>query len=56
MATKMCVLGLIVFDRPSVAGAVLQTPLLLIDSFILTDPFPQNLQNIFTPKLLELGT
>ena len=54
-----------IINRPGVAGAVLQTPLLLrregafvthlfIDT--LTDPFPPNLQNIITPKPLELGS
>ena len=47
-----------VVNRPGVAGAVLQTPSSLINSLIdsLTDPFPQNLQNIITPEPLELGT
>ena len=40
------------FDRPGVAGAVLQTPPLLIDW--VTQPFPPYIQNIITPKLLEL--
>ena len=40
-------------NTPEVAGAVLQIALSLIDS--LTDPFPKNLQNIITPKTLELG-
>ena len=42
-----------VFNRPGVAGAVLQIPLSLIKSHY---PFPPNLQNIFTPKPYELGT
>ena len=39
--------------RPGVAGAFLQTHLLLIKLLInsLTDPFPPNLQEIITPKL-----
>ena len=43
-----------VINRPGVAGAVLQTPLSNIQS--LSDPFPPNLQNIITPKTLELGS
>ena len=39
---------LMIFNRPGVARAVLQTPLLLIHS--LTDPFPPNLQNIIARK------
>ena len=42
------------FNRPGVAGAVIQTPLLLIKLF--ADPFPPNLQNIINPKPFELGT
>ena len=40
---------LFVFNRPGVAGAVLQTPLSLIHSIIhkVTRPFPSNLQNTF---------
>ena len=46
------------FNRPGVAGGVLQTPPSFIDSFIqrVSDPFPHNLQNIITPKPFELGT
>ena len=36
-----------IINRPGEAGAVLQSPLSLIQS--VTDPFPQNLQNILTP-------
>ena len=36
------------FNRPGVAGAVLQTPLLLIK--LLIQPCPPNLHNIITPK------
>ena len=43
-----------IFTRPSVAGAVLQTPPSLIQS--ASDPFPPNLQNTITPKPLELRT
>ena len=45
-------------NRPSVAGAVLQTPPWLIHSFIhwLSHPFPPNLQDIINPKPLELGS
>ena len=41
-----------IFNRPGVAGAVLQSPLLLIDSFIkaVRDPFPPSLQNIINPN------
>ena len=42
-----------VFNRPGVAGAVLQSPSsLIINSLIdsLTDAFPPDLQNISTPK------
>ena len=41
-----------IFNRPGVAGAVLQTRLLLLNSLIqsVNDPFPQNLHNIITPK------
>ena len=44
-----------IFNRPGVAWADLQSPQLLSDWFIdsLSDPFPQNLQNIITTKLLE---
>ena len=43
-----------VFKRPGVAGSVLQTLPLLIKS--LSHPFPPDLQNITTPKPLELGS
>ena len=41
------------FNRPGVAGAVLQTPLLQTEllAYSLTDPFPPNLQNIIILKL-----
>ena len=47
-----------IINRPGVAGAVLQSPLLLIHSFNnwFSDPFPPNLQNIRTPKPEELGS
>ena len=40
------------FNRPSVAGAVLSTPLSLINLFIdsLGDPFVQNIQDTVYPK------
>ena len=41
-----------IINRPGVAGVVLQTPLSLIKS--VTDAFPPNLQNIRTPKHLEI--
>ena len=44
-----------IFNRLCVAGAVLQTPLSLIHSFI-NDPYPPNLQNTITLKPLELWT
>ena len=42
---------ILIINRPGVAGAVLQTPPLLINSFIqaLIWPCPPNLQNIITP-------
>ena len=45
-----------IINRPREAGAVLRTPLSLINSLIQTQshPFPPNLQNIINP--LELGT
>ena len=43
-----------IFNRPAVAGAVLKTPPSLIKS--LSDPFPPDLQNIISPKPLELGS
>ena len=42
-----------IFNRPGVAGAVLQTASSFIDS--LSYSFPHNLQNSINPKLLELG-
>ena len=44
-------------NRPSVAGAVQQTPSLLIHSLIesVNNPFPPNLQNIITPKPYKKG-
>ena len=41
------------FNRPGVAGAVLQTASSFTDS--VGDPFVPNLQNTFIPKPLELG-
>ena len=54
---KKCYSALI-FNRPGVAGAVLQSPSLLINSFIesVSHPFPPNLQNNITPKSKELGS
>ena len=45
-----------VFNRPGVAGAVLQTASSFIHSLInsVNDPFPPNLQGIKNPKPLEL--
>ena len=42
-----------ILNRPSVAGAVLQTPPSIIKS--VTDPFPPDIPNIISPKPLELG-
>ena len=42
------------FNRPSVAGAVQQTPSSLTDR--VTHPFPPNMHNTINPKPLELGT
>ena len=46
------------FNRPGVAGATLQSFVSLIHSLSqwVSDPFLPNLQNIFKPKLLELGS
>ena len=41
-----------IINRPGVAGVVLQTPPSLIKS--VTDAFSPNLQNIITPKPLEI--
>ena len=43
-----------IFNRPGVAGAVLQTPSWLSDW--LSHPFPPNLQDIINLKHLELGS
>ena len=45
------------FNRPCVAGAVLQSASWFIDSLIqsVIQPFPPNLQNIINPKPEELG-
>ena len=45
-------------NRPGVAGAVLQTPLPLLNSFIdsLTCPFPPKVHSTFTLKPYGLGT
>ena len=47
-----------VFNRPGVAGAVLQSPPLVTDWFIdlLSHHFPPYLQTIITTKPLELGS
>ena len=47
-----------IFNRPGVAGAVLQTPLQLIHSliYLLSHTLVQNIQDTFTPKPQELGT
>ena len=42
------------FNRPGVAKAVLQTPVLLIKS--LSQPFPPDIQQTFIPKPLKLGS
>ena len=49
-------LGRVIFNRPGVAGDVLQTALSLINWLIgwVTDPFPPNVHNIRNPKPLEL--
>ena len=44
----------VLINRPGVARAVLKTPSLLIKS--LSHPFPPDLQNMMTPKPLELGS
>ena len=44
----LLLLVVILFNRPGVAGAVLQTPLSPIHS--VSDPFPPNLQATFNPK------
>ena len=46
-----------IFNRPGVAGAVLQTPWSFNDLLIqsASHTFPPNLENIITPKPLELG-
>ena len=45
-----------IFKIPGVAGAVLQTVLSFINYLIhsVRQPFPPDLQNIITPKPLEL--
>ena len=43
-----------IINRPGVAGAVLQSPPLLIDS--VSQPFPPNLQNTINHKPKELGS
>ena len=43
-----------IFNRPGVAGAVLQTPSWLSDW--LSHPFPPNLQKFINPKPSELGS
>ena len=50
--------GLNIVNRPGVAGAVLQSPSLLIHPFIhsLTRPFSPNIHSTFIPKLFGLGT
>ena len=47
-----------IFNRPGVAGAVLQTASWCVNSFTnsVCHPFPPNLQNIINPSLFELGT
>ena len=44
----LIIFQLYIFNRPGVAGAVLQSPMLLIDSVI--QPFPPNRQNIINHK------
>ena len=52
-----CIVYYIV-NRPGVAGAVLQTALSFIDSFIhsFSEPFPPDIHNIINPKPLELDS
>ena len=47
-----------IINWPGLAEAILQRPLLHIHPFSqwVSHPFPPNLQNIITPKPLELGT
>ena len=47
-----------IFNRPGVAGAVIQSPPLLTDWFIdlFSHPFSPNLQTIITTKPLELAS
>ena len=47
-----------VFNRPCVAGAVIEEKNFVTHSLIqsVSHPFPQNLQNAFTPKPSELGS
>ena len=42
------------FNRPGVAGAVLQTASSFIDS--VSEPFPPDIHNIINPKPLELDS
>ena len=44
--SRIIILIVFVYNRPAVAGAVLQTQ----------TPFPQSIQNAVTPNLLELGS
>ena len=50
----MCLFPQCIFNRPGVAGAVLQTASSLIHS--VGQPFPPNLQNIINHKPEELGS
>ena len=47
-------LTVMVFNRPGVAGAVLQTASSLTDR--VTDPFPPGIHNIINTKPLELDS
>ena len=56
--TKRANIVALLINRAGVAGAFLQTALSLIHSLInsVRDPFPPNLQNIKTPRPLELDS
>ena len=46
--------GVLIFDRPGVAGAVLQTCLSFLDS-IIRSSFSSKSSNVINHKILELG-
>ena len=50
--------NMLIFNRPGVTGAILQTALSLINLLLvkLNHPFPPDLQNIITLKPFELGS